>query len=125
VIDQVGAPHIHTALCEAIDRLRPFGRAQEQRSGIRRTAPVAGPTGLAWWIASKAAAGWRDVGDAACISQTYFDEIEPPLRRLSRASTSCLCTFSEKDVDGRDKPGHDSGEVVQYATNRSRKSPAD
>jgi hypothetical protein len=28
--------------------------------------------------------------------------------RLSRASTSFLPGFSEQDVDGRDKPGHDA-----------------
>jgi hypothetical protein len=28
-----------------------------------------------------------------------------------------LWTVSEKDVDGRDKPGHDSGQVVQYDRN--------
>src|SRR6266481_2336610 len=33
----------------------------------------------------------------------------PSCPRLSRASTSCLRGFGEKDVDGRDKPGHDAG----------------
>ncbi len=33
--------------------------------------------------------------------------------RLSRASTSFLRCLSKQDVDGRDEPGHDSGEVVQ------------
>jgi hypothetical protein len=32
----------------------------------------------------------------------------------SRASTSFFRAFHEKDVDGRDKAGHDSEEVVQY-----------
>jgi hypothetical protein len=31
----------------------------------------------------------------------------------ARASTSFLLSFSEQGVDGRDKRGHDSGEVVQ------------
>src|SRR5262245_34815285 len=39
------------------------------------------------------------------------DEIGSPLQscpRLSRASTSFLRRLSKQDVDGRDKPGHDS-----------------
>ena len=36
----------------------------------------------------------------------------PSCPRLSRASTSFLRQLSEQDVDGRDKPGHDSGEAV-------------
>jgi hypothetical protein len=38
--------------------------------------------------------------------------------RLSRASTSFLRAFSEKDVDGRDKPGHDCGEVIRHYRTR-------
>jgi hypothetical protein len=37
--------------------------------------------------------------------------------RLSRPSTSFLLKFSKQGVDGRDKPGHDCGEVVQYDWN--------
>src|SRR5215471_14204234 len=36
----------------------------------------------------------------------------------SRASTSFLRLLSKEDVDGRDKPGHDSGEVVRYGIRR-------
>jgi hypothetical protein len=32
--------------------------------------------------------------------------------RLSRASTSLLPSFSKQGVDGRDKPGHDSEEML-------------
>jgi putative endonuclease len=32
----------------------------------------------------------------------------PSCPRLSRASTSFFCGHSKQDVDGRDKPGHDS-----------------
>src|SRR5260370_32979034 len=38
----------------------------------------------------------------------------PSCPRLSRASTSFLRDFSEKDVDSRDKPGHDSGEMARH-----------
>src|SRR5260221_121817 len=38
----------------------------------------------------------------------------PSCPRLSRASTSFLRAFSEKDVDSRDKPGHDSGEMARH-----------
>src|SRR5260370_10824975 len=34
--------------------------------------------------------------------------------RLSRASTSFLPRASKQDVDGRDKPGHDSGGIVHH-----------
>ena len=34
----------------------------------------------------------------------------PSCPRLSRASTSFLRHLSKQDVDGRDTPGHDSGE---------------
>ncbi len=46
--------------------------------------------------------------------------IEPPppsCRRLSRASTSFWLHFSKQGVDGRDKPGHDSGEMIQHDSN--------
>ncbi len=36
----------------------------------------------------------------------------PSCPRLSRASTSFLRALSKNDVDGRDKPGHDSGEIA-------------
>src|SRR5260370_13942941 len=46
------------------------------------------------------------------------DETEPPLPascpRLSRASTSFLRAFSQEDMDGRDKPGHDAKQMVQH-----------
>src|SRR5580704_18394582 len=38
----------------------------------------------------------------------------PSCPRLSRASTSFLRPFRKRDVDGRDKPGHDFGELIQY-----------
>jgi hypothetical protein len=38
----------------------------------------------------------------------------PSCPRLLRASTSFSPSFSKQGVDGRDKPGHDSGEMVQY-----------
>src|SRR5258708_23100999 len=38
----------------------------------------------------------------------------PSCPRLSRASTSFLRAFSEKDVDSRDKLGHDSGEMARH-----------
>src|SRR6266851_6158607 len=41
----------------------------------------------------------------------------PSCPRLSRASTSFLLRLSKQDVDGRDKPGHDSGEVARYHRN--------
>src|ERR1700719_1130627 len=41
----------------------------------------------------------------------------PRLSRLSRASTPFLRRFSKQDVGGRDKPGHDSGEMVRYDSN--------
>src|SRR5262245_26034170 len=37
---------------------------------------------------------------------------------LSRPSTSCVLERNKKDVDARDKRGHDSAEVVQYDRNR-------
>src|SRR5260370_15824995 len=62
------------------------------------------------------------------LSSAQSDEIEPPpppscpspdlIRGLSRASTPCLRQISKQGVDGRDKPGHDSGEVVQNDQNR-------
>jgi hypothetical protein len=49
--------------------------------------------------------------------ERVFDAIglPPPAScpRLSRASTPFLMRFSGKDVDGRDKPGHDSEQMVQ------------
>jgi hypothetical protein len=41
----------------------------------------------------------------------------PSCPRLSRASTSFLFSFSEQGVDGRDKLGQDSGEMVQFDRN--------
>jgi hypothetical protein len=41
--------------------------------------------------------------------------------RLSRASTSCL-SYKIKDVDGRDKPGHDGGEGCPAMRNAARKA---
>ena len=41
----------------------------------------------------------------------------PRLSRLSWASTPFLRRFSKQDVGGRDKPGHDSGEMVRYDSN--------
>ena len=37
--------------------------------------------------------------------------------RLSRASTSFLRHLNKQDVDGRDKPGHDSEQMVRYDQN--------
>src|SRR5258708_2096119 len=42
----------------------------------------------------------------------------PSCPRSSRASTSFLRHLSKQDVDGRDKPGHDSGEVVQHGQSK-------
>src|SRR6266849_7437100 len=39
------------------------------------------------------------------------------IRGLSRASTPFLRHLSKQDVDGRDKPGHDSGKVVRHDQN--------
>ena len=44
----------------------------------------------------------------------------PPCPRLSRASTPFLRAFSEQDVDGRDKPGHDSPEWFDVTGTRSQ-----
>jgi hypothetical protein len=68
----------------------------------------------------------RKAGPSASLRyavRVRFDEVERPLQHparaetpaafrsgnpSSRASTSFLRTFSWKDVDGRDEPGHDS-----------------
>jgi hypothetical protein len=46
-----------------------------------------------------------------CESSAIMAVIKSPL--LSRKSTSLL-SFSYQDVDGRDEPGRDSGEMVQH-----------
>src|ERR1700719_515805 len=43
--------------------------------------------------------------------------VMPALVALSRASTPFLRRFSKQDVGGRDKPDHDSGEMVRYDSN--------
>src|SRR5258708_7448292 len=39
------------------------------------------------------------------------------IRGLSRASTPFLRRFSKQHVGGRDKPGHDSGEMLRHDSN--------
>jgi len=67
------------------------------------------------------------------------DEIESSLRVMpaqrhpaayaagtpsSRASTSFLRRLSKQDVDGRDKPGHDSGKWFNMIGTRAQSAPA-
>jgi hypothetical protein len=53
------------------------------------------------------------VWETATAKEVEIDEAEPPLNAswpgLSRPSTSSFPTVA-KDVDARDKPGHDEGE---------------
>jgi len=51
------------------------------------------------------------VGTSPAVTKAYSDEIEPLFAVMPALVVGIhvfLAAFSAKDVDGRDKPGHDS-----------------
>src|SRR5260370_21255013 len=88
--------------------------APKTSCGTRERTPTC--RGLTDWISDERETRGRvaasGMGQGA---RARFDETEAPLPpscpRLSRASTPFLRAFSEKDVDGRDKPRHDAAQT--------------
>ena len=59
----------------------------------------------------------RTMAQAIARPDVIESRSPPSCPRLSRASTPFLWRFSKQDVGGRDKPGHDSGEMVRHDSN--------